>query len=263
MMNYPGVIAGEPEVLEKINLAHKYGKPVDGHAPGLSGTQLKQYIKAGISTDHEAFELNEALTKIEAGMKILIREGSAAKNFDALHSLIDTHPGQVMFCSDDKHPDALLEGHLNRIVKRALSLGHNLFKVLQCASMNPVRHYQLDVGMLQIGDPADFIIVDNFDNFRVLKTYINGVKIAEAGHCLLSRIPGEIVNHFRSQPKKASDFEVRSNRTQVKVIEAVTDQLITKYRVMKAKKSGDLIVISDKGKKYLLDNLEEIMAVEV
>lgn len=242
MMDYPGIIAGKPEDLIKTDLARKYGKPIDGHAPGLSGTDLTRYIQAGISTDHEAFELSEALAKIKAGMKILIREGSAAKNFATLHQLIDTHPDHVMFCSDDKHPDALREGHLNRIVRRALLLGHDLFNVLQCASLNPVRHYRLDVGLLQTGDPADFIVIDNFKDFHILSTYINGLKVAESGHSLIPYLPARPVNQFNTHPKNAEDFEVRSAASSIHVIETVTDQLITKHRVMPAKKIGDRIV---------------------
>ncbi|MBC8110900.1 MAG: adenine deaminase, partial [Verrucomicrobia bacterium] len=118
MMNFPGVIAGDTAVMQKISLAKRYNKPIDGHAPGLVGEGLKKYVSAGISTDHECFTAAEALEKLQLGMKILIREGSAARNFEALHSLIPEHFENLMFCSDDKHPDSLVEGHINYLVKR-------------------------------------------------------------------------------------------------------------------------------------------------
>jgi len=242
MMNYPGVISGDPEVLARLNLARKYGKPIDGHAPGLTGPELLQYIGAGISTDHEAYTLDEAIAKIEAGMKIIIREGSAAKNFGDLHPLISRYPDRVMFCSDDKHPDMLIQGHLNRVVKRALHLGYSPFDLFQCASVNPVKHYRLDVGLLQPGDPADFLIIDNFEDFSVIATYIQGCKVAENGRCLFAAAKTEPINNFRCHPKKAANFEVRATADHIHVIEAVPDQLITVHRVMEAAKKGDLLV---------------------
>ncbi|HOP75083.1 MAG TPA: adenine deaminase [Bacillota bacterium] len=242
MMNYPGVISGDPEVLARLALARKYGKPIDGHAPGLTGPDLMQYIQAGISTDHEAYALDEALAKIEAGMKIIIREGSAAKNFGDLHPLISQHPAHVMLCSDDKHPDLLIKGHLTPVVKQALQLGYTPFDLFQCTSVNPVHHYRLEVGLLQIGDPADFLIIDNFENFTVLATYIQGTKVAENGRCLFPATKAEPINNFRIQFKKATDFQVHSKSNHIHVIEAIPDQLITRHRVMKATKNGDLIV---------------------
>ena len=186
MMNFPGAIAGDPEVLEKIAAAQALGKPVDGHAPGLRGEGLRTYVSRGISTDHECFTIEEAREKLDLGMKIIIREGSAAKNFEALIPLMETHPEMIMFCSDDKHPDSLVDGHINQLCARAIKAGYDLFDVLQAACINPVEHYGLDVGLLKVGDPADFILLENLSDFRVLETYIDGVKVAENG---LSLIP--------------------------------------------------------------------------
>jgi adenine deaminase len=161
MMNFPGVLYRDPEVMAKLELAHQAGKPVDGHAPGVTGADAEKYIRAGISTDHECFSIREAHEKINYGMHILIREGSAAKNFDTLYPLIDEFPDQVMLCSDDKHPNDLVAGHINLEVKRAFSLGLNKMNVLRCCTYNPVKHYNLEIGLLQTGDPADFIQVDN------------------------------------------------------------------------------------------------------
>jgi adenine deaminase len=172
MMNYPGVLFNDPVVMEKIRIAKSFNKPVDGHAPGLMGDDAKKYIEAGITTDHECFTKDEALHKLMHGMKILIREGSAARNFEALHELISEYPHMTMLCSDDKHPDELITGHLNVIVKRALAKGHNLFDVLRVACINPVKHYNLPVGLLQPNDPADFIVIDNPENFNIQETYI-------------------------------------------------------------------------------------------
>jgi adenine deaminase len=186
MMNFPGAIAGDPEILEKIAAARALGKPVDGHAPGLSGEGLRTYVSRGISTDHECFTIEEAREKLALGMKIIIREGSAAKNFDALIPLIETHPEMIMFCSDDKHPDSLVDGHINQLCARAVKEGYDVFHILQAACINPVKHYTLDVGLLKVGDPADFILLESLADFKVMATYIDGLKVAENG---LSLIP--------------------------------------------------------------------------
>jgi adenine deaminase len=185
MMNFPGAISGDPEVMAKIDAAKTLGKPVDGHAPGLRGEALKTYIHRGISTDHECFTLDEALEKISLGMKIIIREGSAAKNFDALHPLIDRFPEMVMFCSDDKHPDSLVAGHINQLCARAVAAGHDVFHVIRAACINPVLHYTLDVGLLQTGDAADLVLVNNLRDFNVLATFIDGQMVSEKGKSLI------------------------------------------------------------------------------
>lgn len=228
MMNYPGVLFDDSEVLEKIKLAKKYNKPVDGHAPGLTGDDAIKYINAGITTDHECYTYDEALHKIKNGMKILIREGSAAKNFEALHKLISEYPDQVMFCSDDKHPDELMSGHINLVVKRALEKGHDLFDVLQCACVNPVLQYKLNVGILREGDPADFIMVDNLSDFNLLKTYIDGECVVNNGSCILENKKHALLNNFSVDPKNFIDFALPVKGNKIKVIEAIEGQLITR-----------------------------------
>jgi adenine deaminase len=200
MMNFPGVIFDEEEVHDKIKAAHTINKPVDGHAPGLTGTQLKKYVDAGISTDHECFTLKEAEEKLALGMKILIREGSAARNFDTLIPLLDTHFEQLMFCSDDKHPDSLLLGHINQLVARALALGNDLFKVLQVACINPWKHYGMKQGILREGDSADFIVVNNWQEVKVLHAYVAGKLQAENGICQFNSVPVFCPNQFVAQP---------------------------------------------------------------
>jgi adenine deaminase len=250
MMNFPGVLFGDKDVLKKIEIAKAFKKPVDGHAPGLRGADAEKYIAAGMSTDHECFTLEETLGKVQHGMKIIIREGSAAKNFDALHPLFKTHPEMVMFGSDDKHPNDLVEGHINQIVKRALKLGYDLFDVLKSASMNPVEHYKLDIGLLKEGDAADFIVVDNLQNFNVLKTFVNGELIAEGG---VSKIPfkqAEAVNNFNVLKKQPEDFFVHADSENIRVIEALEGQLITRELHEKAKiEAGN--VVSDVEKDVL------------
>jgi len=227
VMNFPGVIHDNPEVHEKISLAHKYGKPVDGHAPGLRGNDLKKYISAGITTDHETLNREEALEKIRLGMKILIREGSAAKNFDALITLVDEYPECCMFCSDDKHPDELVQGHINEMVKRAARLGIDHMKVLRAACVNPVLHYGLDAGLLRTGDSADFLVVDNLRDFTVLKTFIRGEIVAESGRALIPRSEVRLVNRFHAERKRAEDFILPAKGEHIRVIEAIDGQLIT------------------------------------
>jgi adenine deaminase len=231
VMNFPGVLHQDPDMMAKIALAKRYQKPVDGHAPGLRGDDARRYIEAGCQTDHECFTAAEALDKLGFGMKILIREGSAAKNFEALIDLLPEHYKNMMFCSDDKHPDNLVESHINALVKRALAKYPDLlFEILQVACVNPVLHYNLPVGLLREGDAADFIIINNPMDFKILQTYLNGEIVAENGVSKIPNLPSKIVNNFDCSPKKKEDFSflVRevSPKT-IKVIEVLDGQLIT------------------------------------
>ncbi|MEJ8803089.1 adenine deaminase [Pontibacter sp. H249] len=245
MMNWPGVLNRDPDVMEKIALAQKYNKAVDGHAPGLRGEQAAQYAATGITTDHECFTAEEALDKLAVGMKILIREGSAAKNFEALIPLLPEHYQNIMFCSDDKHPDNLVEGHINLLVKRALVKGNDLFHVLRAACVNPVLHYKLDVGLLREGDPADFILIDNPDNFNIQATYINGQLVAEQGKSKIEFTPSNEINNFNTDTKVAQQFEVPlGDANKIRVIEAYDGQLITK-EVWAAPKVHNGFIVSD------------------
>ena len=228
MMNYPGVLFDDEEVLKKIALAVAYNKPVDGHAPGLKGDDITTYIAAGITTDHECYTYDEALEKLQKGMKILIREGSAAKNFEALIDLLPEHYEHMMFCSDDKHPDDLLLGHINELCSRAVAKEIDLFKVLQVACINPVKHYKLDVGLLQKDDPADFIVVEDLKNFNVLQTFIDGSLVAENGVSFVETENFKVLNNFNTTFKKVSDFEFHSASEKIQVIEAFDGELITK-----------------------------------
>ena len=227
MMNWPGVLFGDAEVMEKITIAQKLGKPVDGHAPGLKGEDARKYIAAGISTDHECFTAEEAQSKLDHGMKIIIREGSAAKNFEALIDLIDDNEDRIMFCSDDKHPDNLVEGHIDQLVRRSLAKGKDLFKVLKAACINPVLHYGLDVGILREGDPADFILVDNLDDFRIKATFIRGYQVAKDGESLIRTSRAEVINQFNISEISESDLQIKAESSEVRVIEALDGQLIT------------------------------------
>ena len=227
MMNYPGVLFDDEEVLQKIEHAKNNNKPIDGHAPGLRGDDVTKYIAAGISTDHECFRYDEALEKLQKGMKILIREGSAAKNFDALIDLLPAYFENMMFCSDDKHPDDLLLGHINQLCERAVAKGIDVFKVLQAACVNPVKYYNLEVGLLQVGDPADFILVDNLKEFNVLETYINGELVAKNGQSFVKSVPFEVLNNFNTDIKKVADFRLASSSKKIRVIEALDGELVT------------------------------------
>jgi adenine deaminase len=236
MMNFPGVLGGDPGVMAKIASARRLGKPVDGHAPGLRGDAARAYIRAGISTDHECFTMEEALEKLEAGMHILIREGSAAKNFDALVGLLRDHADRVMFCSDDKHPDSLVEGHINQLCARAVAAGMPVFNVLQAACLNPIRHYQMDIGTLQEGDSADFVLLEDLDRFNVLATFIGGRQVSDKAKTLIASVPVATINRFQPRPISAEDLRYPlqkwgetepENFEQVRVIEALDGQLIT------------------------------------
>jgi adenine deaminase len=227
MMNYPGVLFDDDEVLKKIAWAKHFNKPVDGHAPGLRGKDAEKYISAGISTDHECFSFDEANEKLALGMKILIREGSAAKNFEALIDLLPKHYENMMFCSDDKHPDDLIVGHINQLCARAVAKGIDVFKVLQVACINPVKHYNMNVGLLQNDDAADFIVVEDLIEFKVLQTYINGKLVAEKGHSFIESIPFEKPNNFNVSPKSIDDFRIEGTSKNIRVIEALDGELIT------------------------------------
>ncbi len=227
MMNYPGVIYQDEAVMAKIALAKQCGKPIDGHAPGLRGQQAKQYVEAGISTDHECYTYEEAREKIGYGMKILIREGSAAKNFTALIPLLAEFPEKIMFCSDDKHPDDLLEGHINLLVKRALAEGFDLFDVLRAACYHPVQHYQLPVGLLRVDDPADFIIVENLESFKISSVYIDGQAVVKNGKSLIPAIPITKINQFNTSSKSPKDFRVAGQSGQLAVIKALDGEIVT------------------------------------
>jgi adenine deaminase len=245
MMNYPGVLHSDPEVLAKIALAKRYSKPVDGHAPGLTGLDAQTYIDAGITTDHECFTAAEAEDKLRRGMKILIREGSAARNFEALIDLVETYFEHMMFCSDDKHPDSLAAGHINHLCARAVARGIDPFKVLQCACINPVQHYQLEVGLLLEGDPADLIVVDNLVNFTVLQTFIDGQLVAKNGLSLIERntfaeLP---LNRFQATPISPAVLALPWNGSpEMPVIEALDGQLITKRLTATPKQENGQIV---------------------
>ena len=227
MMNWPGTVNQDPVVMEKIRIAQKHGKPIDGHAPGLKGELAEKYVKAGPSTDHECFTYAEALGKIKLGMKIAIREGSAAKNFEALIDLMDDYSDMLFFCSDDKHPDSLAVSHINELAARAIAKGKDLFDVLKVACLNPISHYSMEVGQLRKDDPADFILVKDLEKFEVIATYINGEKIAEKGKTLIPRIENKLINNFNTSLKKPADFQIPAKGPKVRVIEALDGQLIT------------------------------------
>jgi adenine deaminase len=226
MMNFPGVLFDDPIVAEKLTIARAFNKPIDGHAPGLRGEDAKKYIDAGISTDHECFTYDEALEKLQLGMKIIIREGSAAKNFEALIPLAKEFADKMMFCSDDKHPDSLEIGHINALIKRAIAAGVDMFDALRMASLNPVLHYRLNVGLLREGEPADFVVVDNLTNFTVLQTYIDGECIAENGVSKIENLTSETVNNFGCSPISIKQVEVSETPT-LPVIQVIDEQLIT------------------------------------
>jgi adenine deaminase len=232
VMNFPGVLFNDPIVMKKIDSARRLGKPIDGHAPGLTGADLRTYVQAGISTDHECLSQEEALEKIEAGMKLQIREGSAAKSFDTFLPVAKMHSRSCMFCSDDKHPDDLIEGHINLLVKRALVQGIDIMQALAMATVNPIVHYGLEVGLLRRGDPADFLEVDGLESFNVLRTFIDGRLVAEHGRSLLPRHSPPLVNNFRAIRKSVAEFRVSAGGKNINVIEAIDGQLITNRLVL-------------------------------
>lgn len=253
MMNFPGVLAGDPAVLDKIALAREMGLPVDGHAPGLMGDTARRYARAGISTDHECTSLEEAEDKIAAGMHILIREGSAARDFDTLHPLISSHTDRVMLCSDDKHPDDLVKGHIDRLAARAVAAGHAPLDVLRCACLNPVRHYRLPVGLLGVGDPMDAAEVADLKDFRPLRTWAAGRLIAARGHSLMARAPVTPINRFQARRITPADLAVPAGPEHIRVIHALDGQLVTPEMRVEPRVAGMRIVPApDRDVLYLL-----------
>jgi adenine deaminase len=231
MMNYPGVLFRDKEVLKKLEIAKETGKPIDGHAPGLKGKDAETYINAGISTDHECVSLDEALHKLGCGMKVIIREGSAAKNFETLHTLISTHTEMVMFCSDDKHPDDLVVGHIDALVRRALQKGHDLFDVLQIACLNPVDHYHLPIGLLRIHDAADFIKVRSLHKFEIEECWIAGRLLASSGETLIPSTHVETINKFEVGYTSPAQFDLTAITSRARIIKAIGGSLLTEQYI--------------------------------
>ncbi len=253
VMAFPSVIGDEPEIMAKIEAAKELGIPIDGHAPFLSGDDLKKYIKAGISTDHEASSYEEAREKLELGMKILIREGSAAKNFEALSPLIESHSDRLMFCSDDKHPNDLLRGHINSLVIRSIEKGYDLFDVLKIACLNPKEHYNLDVGELRVGDRADFIEVQDLKSFKVLQTIIGGEVVCEESKSKIESVNVESINNFHASTTSPSDFIFETLCEKIEVIQAIDHELFTKECIYHTHRDG----------KFCIDLKEDILKIAV
>ena len=241
VMNFQGVITRDKEIIEKIKIAKRFNKKVDGHAPGLRGKNLKKYIEVGISTDHECIREAEALEKIKLGMKIQIREGSAAKNLNELLSIIEHYHENCMFCSDDLHPNDLVKWHINKHIEKSLKQGYDIIKILRAASLNPILHYNLDIGLLQKNDPADFLVVD-LDNFKILKTYINGKLIAKNGKSLISRASQSIINKFKTKKKKIEEFRIKKEGRKIRVIKALDRDIITEKIITDPKVINDNVV---------------------
>lgn len=246
MMNFPGVLGKDQQVMEKIEAAKKAGFKIDGHAPGLKGKDAQAYAKAGISTDHECFSIEEAEDKVKAGIKIQVREGSAAKNFDTLAPLIDKYPSMVMLCSDDKHPDDLIKGHMNLLIKRGLKKGLDLFNILRSATVNPIEHYGLNCGLLREGDDADFIITKNLEDFVIDATYIKGQKVAEIGNTLLKSVESELPNKFYANNPQIDDIKVKAEFDRIKVIEAYDGSLITSSQTIEPHISNGEVIADTK-----------------
>jgi adenine deaminase len=242
VMNFTGVLTDDASVINKIQIARSLGRRIDGHSPGLRGEDLRKYIAVGISTDHECISVEEAREKLSYGMKIIIREGSAAKDFRNLFTLIEDFPDNCMICSDDIHPNDLVKGHINQTVKMALQMGIDRMKILRCACVNPVIHYGLDVGLLQKGNSADFIVIDDFRKFNILETHINGFCVAKDGRTLLPRLRIPVINNFHACPKNASDFSMNNEGEKIRVIEAIDGQIVTNMLTERPRCRGEAVV---------------------
>ena len=247
MMNFPGVVANNPEVMAKIQTAKNAHKPIDGHAPGLTGEDLRKYVNAGISTDHECMDICEAEEKLSLGMKILIREGSAAKNYDALYPLINRYPNSVMLCTDDSHPDDLIEGYIDKLVSKSMRKGLDFFNIMKAANINPVMHYKVPVGLLREGDSADFIITDTLEpDFKILKTYISGKIVYDrvGDEVNLHRPVVEIKNNFNAKEVTVNDIQVEVKSEEIRVIKVIDRELYTEQLIEKPTVSNNKVIPS-------------------
>ncbi|HBE42881.1 MAG TPA: adenine deaminase [Bacteroidales bacterium] len=253
VMNYPGVINGDKDLLGKIEIARQLNKPVDGHAPGITGSPLRKYIGAGISTDHECNSLEEALEKISLGMKIIIREGSAGRNLDALRDLYRIHPGMIMLSSDDIHPEMLKNRHLDKLISRLVNEGYDLFDVIRSATVNPALHYDLDAGLLRPGDNADFIVTDSIEEMNVLETWINGKKVYDRGKVLFEYKPGKPVNKFNCSQIHKDELLIRNRAPEIRIITAFDGDLFTKE------------IIHESGNEHIVktDSTQDILKIVV
>jgi len=228
MMNFPGVVNENKEVMQKISIAKRFGKKIDGHAPGLTGAQLRKYINAGISTDHECSSIEEAIEKISMGMKIIIREGSAGRNLDALKDLFNIYPEMIMLSSDDIHPEMLKKRHLDKLLALLINEGYDLFNVIRSVTLNPVLHYKLDSGLLRQGDYADFVLVDDIKTMNVLETWINGEKVFDRGRILFDYKPGNQINNFNCSRIIKEELKINNTGSEIRVITAFDGDLFTK-----------------------------------
>ena len=254
VMNYPGVIHHDSELMAKINIAKSFGKIIDGHAPNLTGLQAENYFKAGITTDHECESIDEALEKIKYGCHILIREGSAAKNLIHLISLLNDFPDRTMFCTDDFHADELLEGHINLMVKKAIECGIPFENIIKTACINPVRHYKLSVGLLKKGDYADFIVIDSPKNCNILETWINGKMVfsKKKGYFSKGEIPVPVNNFQRNQvfPDEIKIY-LPQNASKIQLIVAKDKSLITSASVEEPLLTQNKEIIADTNRDIL------------
>jgi len=237
VMNFPGVIYKDNDVIFKINAAKRLGKPIDGHAPGLRGLDLEKYVSAGITTDHECSTLEEAEEKISLGMKILIREGSAAKNMDNLKPLLKNNAKDVMLCSDDLHPEMLMTGHINKLIARLIKDGYNIFDVIRSATINPSIHYKLTNGLLRVGDPADFVLLESLDSMKVLETWIDGVKVFGQNKLYFNTASNLSINRFNSKHINIDEIIIKNEGINYRVIEASEGELLTKERIVSSGQS--------------------------
>jgi adenine deaminase len=234
MMNYPGVLAGDPEVLNKIAAARRHGKPVDGHAPGLAGKGLAAYVAAGIGSDHECTTAAEALEKLAAGMQIMIRQGTGARNLEALLPVVsERNARRLMWCTDDRHPhDLLTEGHIDSMVAAAVRAGLELVTAVRMATLNPAERFGLShLGAIAPGRQADLVVFSDPGCQRIEEVYVGGRPVAQDGR-MVAGVPAPAtvpVPPSMSLGSQALDFSVPAGGRQVRVIDLIPDQILTRH----------------------------------
>ncbi|MEJ5185616.1 MAG: adenine deaminase [Candidatus Geothermincolales bacterium] len=238
VMNYPGVIAGDPEVMAKLQAFR--GLPVDGHAPGLSGAGLNAYVAAGIQSDHECVTAAEAMEKLSRGMYVYVREGSTAKNLESLlPAVLSGSPERFLLVSDDVNPEDLSQkGHLDYLVRRAVELGLDPLRALRMVTVNPARRFGIaDTGELAPGYRANLVVLEDLKGFRVLQVYREGEKVAQEGENLWKaedRISGSPAS-MRIAWGKIPGIALRAEGKRIRVIGVVPDQIVTESLVEEAK----------------------------
>jgi len=250
LMNYPGVVSGDQFIIDKIEMINKYDKFIDGHGPVIRNEELNAYAVVGIRSDHECTKASEMINQIRVGMYIAIREGSACKDLLSLiPGVTKENERRMLFCTDDRHPgDIMSKGHIDNNIRLAISAGVDPITAIRMATLNTAECYHLKkVGAIAPGYKADFVIVDNLDDFNVLKTYVSGKRVEEDWYKDYSNpLPMKVTTSIKIKSFTESDFDIHLKSDLVNVIEVIPDSIVTRKVVEKVNlKDGKFVSGAD------------------